>query len=56
MHNPEAMPGGLAQIRIRLEVSASAVKCLHTVHEQAKGNREAGKRKTIPAVIVEKSR
>jgi len=41
MHNPEAMPGGLAQIRIRLEVSASAVKCLHTVHEQAKGKREA---------------
>lgn len=41
MHSPEAMPGALAQVRIRLEIPASTVKCLHAAHEQVKGKREA---------------
>lgn len=64
MHNPKAMPGALAQVRMRLEISASTVKCLHAVHEQLKGKREAEAEKQekgkqflfIQSVIAGKSR
>lgn len=48
--NPWAMPGALVQVRMRLEISASAVKYLYTspwANTGEKEDREPGKGKTF---------